>query len=208
MKFVNGNSAVKQEMLERFIAYVKTYTTSDAGRADQRIQPSTDRQFDLAKIIASEMNAMGLSDVQITEHCYVYGFLSPSYGAEKAEPVCLIAHMDTAGEVTGENVKPNIIEKYDGSVIRLQCNVTLDHSQDKALLQAAKEKDTIITTDGTTLLGADDKAGIAEIMSAVSFLIKNPQIRHGKIEIIFSPDEETGHGTDDFPFKLLSSKRA
>ncbi len=208
MKFINGNSAVKKEMLERFIAYVKTYTTSDSVRADQGIQPSTDRQVDLAKTIVSEMKAIGLSDVQITEHCYVYGCLSPSSGAEKAEPVCLIAHMDTAGEVTGENVKPDIIEKYDGSVICLQCNVTLDPLQDKALLQAAKEKDTIITTDGTTLLGADDKAGIAEIMSAVSFLKNNPQIRHGKIEIIFSPDEETGHGTDNFPFKLLSSKRA
>ena len=119
--------------------------------------------------------------------------LEASCGYEKIPPFCLIAHMDTAGEVTGENVNPNVIENYAGNPINLKCGVTLDSATDKALAIAANEHDTIITTDGTTLLGADDKAGIAEIITCLDFLAKNPQLKHGKIEVLFSPDEETGH---------------
>lgn len=198
----------KKKLLERFIKYVKIHTTSDVKAADSDIQPSTERQRDLAKLLAEEMKEIGLQSVQITEHCYVYGFLPASEGSNRLQAFCLMAHMDTAGDVSGENVKPNIITGYDGTPVKLKCNITLDPATDKALALAAKEKDTVITTDGTTLLGADDKAGIAEIMTALSFLAKNKDIKHGKIEVLFSPDEETGHGMDNVPLKLLSSKRA
>lgn len=206
MKYLSENH--KAELLERFLKYVKIHTTGDCQAADKGIQPSARREFDLAELLASELKEFGLQNVQVTQHCYVYACLPASKGFEKVPAMCLLAHMDTACEVSGENVKPNVIEHYDGSIINLNCDISLDPAEDKALAQAAKENDTIITTDGTTLLGADDKAGIAEIIAAIKFLTENPKITHGKIEIIFSPDEETGHGMDNIPLNLLSSKRA
>ena len=206
MKYITQKE--QNELLERFLRYVKIYTTSNAEKADKGIQPSEEREFDLAKLLAEELKNLGLIDVQITEHCYVYGAFPASTGLEKIPPYCLIAHMDTAGEVTGKNVKPQIIENYDGKILKLNCGVTLDPATDKALLLAAQEKDTIITTDGTTLLGADDKAGIAEIITCLAYLKTHSEIKHSKIEVIFSPDEETGHGMDNVPLKLLTSKRA
>ena len=206
MKYITQKE--QNELLERFLRYVKIYTTSNSEKADKGIQPSEEREYDLANILAEELKALGLTGIQITEHCYVYGALPASAGLEKVPPYCLIAHMDTAGEVTGKDVKPQIIKKYDGRILELKCGVTLDPAKDAALLQAAQEKDTIITTDGTTLLGADDKAGIAEIMTCLAYLKAHSEIKHGKIEVIFSPDEETGHGMDNVPLNLLSSKRA
>jgi len=198
----------QNELLQRFLKYVKVYTTSSSEKADKGFQPSEEREFDLANILADELKELGLKDVQITGHCYVYGFLEASAECKHAAPFCLIAHMDTAGEVTGKDVKPQIIENYSGKPINLKCGVTLDPVTDKALAQAAKELDTIITTDGTTLLGADDKAGIAEIITALSYLTAHPEVKHGKIEILFSPDEETGHGMDNVPLNLISAKMA
>ena len=171
----------KKAVLERFLRYVQIWTTSDGERADQGIQPSSDRQWDFAHLLEKELKSIGLESVQISSHCYVYGFLPPSPGKEGAEAFCLLAHMDTVDEVSGEHVKPQLKEK-DG--------------------------DTIITSDGTTLLGADDKAGVTAIMSALSFLQEHPEIPHGKIEVIFSPDEETGHGMDNVPLNLITSKCA
>ncbi|MBR1537507.1 MAG: peptidase T [Treponema sp.] len=195
-------------LLERFLRYVKVWTTSDSASADSGDQPSTPRQFDLAKILESELNLLGLKDVQITEHCYVYGRLPASKGLEKTEPFCLLAHIDTVEEVSGENVKPQIHKNYAGEKITLASGDVLNPETDSALAEAAKNHETIISSDGNTLLGADDKAGIAEIMTTLEYFAQNLEIRHGEIEVCFSPDEETGHGTDNVPLKLIKSKYA
>lgn len=169
-------------LLERFLRYVKIWTTSDTEQADKGIQPSTECQRDFATLLADELKSHGAQNVQITDHCYVYGFLPATNGKESAAPICWLAHLDTVDEVSGKNVCPQVKQTEDG--------------------------DTIITSDGTTLLGADDKAGVTAIMSAISFLHAHQEIPHGKIEVIFSPDEETGHGMDNVPLNLLSSKCA
>ena len=171
----------RDALLARFLRYVQIWTTSDTERADKGIQPSTERQRDFARILAKELESRGLTEVQVTDHCYVYGYLPATKGKESVAPFCLLAHMDTVDEVSGENIRPQCTEK-DG--------------------------DTIITSDGTTLLGADDKAGVAAIMSAVAFLHEHTDIPHGKIEVVFSPDEETGHGMDNVPLNLITAKRA
>jgi tripeptide aminopeptidase len=158
-------------------------------------------------MLASEMITCGLSSVQITDFCYVYGILPASEGCGKVPPFCLLSHLDTVDEVTGKNVKPAVHQNYDGSVIKFT-GAALDPAVEAELAQAAAEHDTIITTDGTTLLGADDKAGIAAIMTAVSFIESHKEIKHGPIEVLFSPDEETGHGMDKVPLDLICSKRA
>ncbi|MBQ9630576.1 MAG: peptidase T, partial [Treponema sp.] len=208
MNYITKSSKEEKELLERFLRYVKIYSESNPQNADAGIIPSTEQQKEFAKILASELKEMGLCDVQVTENFYVYANLPASKGAENVQSFCLLSHIDTSNEVTGKNVNPQVHENYDGKIISLSNNVTHDPSTDKALTQAASEKDTIITTDGNTLLGADDKAGLAIIMTALSYLVSHQEIRHGKIEIIFSPDEETGHGMDKVPLHLLSSKRA
>jgi len=193
-------------LLERFLRYVKIYSTSSTERADEGILPSTPQEREFADTLAQEMREAGLENVQVTENCYVYGSLSATKGFEKQPSFCLLAHLDTVDEVSGKDVKPAVFKNYDGKKLDLKGNVSLDPATDKALQEAGALHDTIITSDGTTLLGADDKAGVAEIMTAVSFLIKNSEIKHGRIEVIFSPDEETGHGMDKVPLNLMSSK--
>lgn len=195
-------------LMERFLRYVKTWSESDSSRADEGIMPSTPQQQDMATILNQEMKNMGLEDVQTTEHCYTYGRLKASPGKENAPSICLLAHIDTVEEVSGRNVKPIVHKNYDGKAITLPYGNVLDPEKDKALFLAGQQGDTIITSDGTTLLGADDKAGVSEIMTALEFLIKHPEIRHGTIEVIFSPDEETGHGMDKVPLELVKSKAA
>lgn len=196
----------KELLLERFLRYVKVWSESDSQRADQGFQPSTDRQWDFAKMLASELTVSGAENVQITDHCYVYGILPSSKGCEKTPPVCLMAHMDTVEEVTGKDVKPLVHRAYNGEAIALADGIILDPATDLHLAQAKGE--TVITSDGTTLLGADDKAGIAAIMSAVAYLRKHPELEHGPVEILFSPDEETGHGMDNVPLDLIKSQCA
>lgn len=195
-------------LLERFLRYVQVWTTSDSTSADKGNQPSTPNQFDLARILESELKVLGLKNVQVTKNCYVYGMLPATSGCEQTEPFCLLAHMDTVEEVSGQNVKPQIHKNYNGSKIALASGDILNPESDPALAQAAKNHETIITSDGMTLLGADDKAGLAEIMTALEYFAKNPQIPHGQIEICFSPDEETGHGMDNVPLNLIKSKYA
>ena len=168
--------------------------------------PSSPQERDFADTVAQEMREAGFENVQITDGCYVYGSVPATKGLEKQPSFCLLAHLDTVDEVSGKDVKPAVFKNYDGKKLDLKGGVTLDPATDKALAEAGQLHDTIITSDGTTLLGADDKAGVAEIMTAISFLIKNQEIKHGKIEVIFSPDEETGHGMDKVPLNLLSSK--
>lgn len=198
---------MKKELLNRFTKYVQIWSTSDSEKADAGIQPSTERQFGFAKILESEMKEMGLQDVQTTGHCYVYGSLPATAGLEDRAPLCLIAHMDTVEEVSGENVKPVIHENYSGERIVLESGDIIEPKCDADLAEAGRNGETIITSDGNTLLGADDKAGIAEIMTALSEVVSK-KLNHGKIEVIFSPDEETGHGMDNVPLDLLQSKRA
>ncbi|QNL96745.1 peptidase T [Treponema sp. Marseille-Q4132] len=208
MNYIKKNSQEEKELLERFLRYVKTYSESDSNKADEGIMPSTPQQRDFANMIAEEMKAAGLENVHVTEFCYAYGVLPASEGFENVPPFCLLSHMDTVDEVTGKNVNPVVHENYDGALIELAETNPLDAASDEALAQAARERDTIITTDGHTLLGADDKAGIAAIMTAISYLKAHEEIKHGKIEVIFSPDEETGHGMDKVPLESIQSKRA
>lgn len=192
-------------LLKRFVSYATTWTTSDLEKADAGIMPSTDRQADFARTLKNELHSIGISDVTITEHAYVCARLPATKGYENAPVVGFLAHMDTAEEVSGENVKPNIVKNYDGSVLNIGNGIVLDPAKDAAL--AAAKGETVITTDGSTLLGADDKAGIAEIMTAMEALIADKDAKHGTIEIIFSPDEETGHGMDCVPTDWLTAKQ-
>ena len=195
-------------LLERFLRYVKIYSESDSSNADKGIMPSTLQQRDMALVLNQELKHMGLDDVQTTENCYTYARLKASSGKENVPSFCLLAHIDTVEEVTGLNVKPIVHKNYNGEKITLPYGNVLDPAKDPALYLAGQQEDTVITSDGTTLLGADDKAGVAEIMTALEFLIAHPEIRHGEIEVIFSPDEETGHGMDKVPLNLIKSKAA
>ena len=177
---------------ERLIRYVKVYTTSDP---DSTTTPTTARQFDLARILVDELKAIGVTDARVDDKCYVYGTIpaTPSYESKPA--LGLIAHMDTAPDASGENVKPMLHENYDGCDVTLPGGTVL--SVEKFPFLTSMKGETLITSDGTTLLGADDKAGVSEIMTAADQLIHS-SIPHGKICIGFTPDEEVGQGADHF----------
>ncbi|MFW6252712.1 MAG: peptidase T [bacterium] len=191
---------IKREVLERFLRYVRVGTTSDR-KSDET--PSTPGQWDLARMLEQELAALGLTDIELDEHCYLIARLPATPGYEASPVIGLMAHVDTASDVTGENVKPQVIEHYDGAAVAVG-EYTLDPREFPALLDYVG--DTIVTTDGTTLLGGDDKAGIAEIMTAVHWLVDHPDVPHGEVEIIFTPDEETGRGMDRFPKEKLKSR--
>ena len=178
---------------ERLLNYVKVYTTSED---EQEIVPSTSRQFDLGNQLAEELKSIGVQDVRIDDKCYVYGVIPATAGLEDKPVIGFIAHMDTAPDFSGENVNPQIIPDYDGTDVKLgesEYTLTLKDFPHLADLKGR----TLITTDGTTLLGADDKAGVAEIMTMAEQIIKE-NIPHGKICIGFTPDEEVGRGADFF----------
>ena len=202
------NSPLTAPLKERFLRYVKVCSQSDSAKADSGIQPSTECQWDMANLLRDELKALGLSDVQTTDKCYTYAYLPASSGMEGKPSICLLSHIDTVEEVSGKDVKPIIHENYSGEVLTLPYGNVLDPKEDKALAQAGKEGDTIITSDGNTLLGADDKAGVSEIMTALEYFVSHPEEKHGRIEVIFSPDEETGHGMDNVPLELIKSKCA
>jgi len=185
---------MKNEILERFLRYVKIDTTSDDASESY---PSSAKQFNLGKLLQAELTAMGLQDVNLDEHNYLMATLPAN--TDKIIPnIGFIAHMDTSPDMSGTNVNPQIIEDYKGTDIVLdkENNVILNVKEFPELKEYVGQ--TIITSDGTTLLGADDKAGIAEIMTAVDYLIKHPEIKHGNIKIGFTPDEEIGRGVDKF----------
>ena len=177
---------------ERLIRYAQVYTTSDP---DSPTCPTTARQFDLAYKLVEELKNIGVSDARVDEFCYVYGTIPATHGCEDKPAIGLIAHMDTAPDASGENVKPMLHENYDGCDLTLPGGTVL--SVKKFPFLSAMKGETLITSDGTTLLGADDKAGIAEIMTAAERLIGS-NIPHGKICIGFTPDEEVGSGADRF----------
>ena len=174
---------------ERFIQYVQVHTASSE---ETDATPTTQRQFDLSRLLAKEMEAMGMQNVLVDEHAYVYGFLPAAEGFEDKPCIGLIAHLDTIPDFSGENVKPTLVPDYDGGVVALgESGKALDPAQFPHLKKLIGH--TLITTDGTTVLGADDKAGIAEIMTACERVITE-KLPHGRIAVCFSPDEEVGHG--------------
>ena len=191
---------IEKLIVPRFLNYVRFDTESDR-RIEQT--PSTDGQWELAKALQDELLSLGLKDVKITDHCYVIARLPPTAGREIAPCIGFLAHLDTAGDVSGKDVKPQLVQNYDGGKILLADDLCLDPANEPDL--TAQKGKSIIHSDGTTLLGADNKAGIAEIMAAVEYLVAHPQMEHGPIEVIFTPDEETGKGLPEFPLDEIKS---
>lgn len=183
-----------QHIIDRFISYVTVDTESDPN---SDTTPSTAKQWDLANKLVDELKAIGLEDVTIDENAYIMATL-PSNVAHDVPVIGFVSHFDTTPDFTGANVKPQIVPNYDGGdiVLNAEKNIVLSPKYFKDLLQYKGQ--TLITTDGTTLLGADDKAGITEIVTAMEYLIQHPEIKHGKIRIGFTPDEEIGRGAHKF----------
>lgn len=190
----------RKPLLERLLDYVRVCTTSDPH---VEIIPSTPGQWELLKLLTRKLKALGIEDVQLTDGGYLIARLPASRGCESLPVIGFLAHVDTSFDAPGENIKPRVHENYDGKPIELAGGVTIDPEHDENL--AARKGDTIITSDGTTLLGADDKAGIAEIMTAAEWLIAHPEVDHGGVELVFTPDEETGRGMNNFPKEKLDS---
>lgn len=188
---------------ERLLNYVKVYTTSDD---ESDTTPSTARQFELGKRLAEEMKELGVKDIRIDEKCYVYGVLPATQGKEQAPAIGFIAHMDTAPDFAGEHVNPQVIHDYNGEEVVLGDSGRVLCAQDFPHLGSLRGR-TLITTDGTTLLGADDKAGISEIMTMVEEIQKE-RLPHGTICIGFTPDEEIGRGADEFDVEGFGAKFA
>jgi tripeptide aminopeptidase len=191
-------------VLDKFLRYVVIDTQS---KEDSDAYPSTAKQFDLLNLLAKELKELGVSEVSIDEHGYVMASIPPT-ASTKAPPVGFIAHVDTSPEVSGANVKPQVIREYKGGDISLpgDPNIAIRESENPSLKMAIGK--TIVTSDGTTLLGADDKAGIAIIMTAVQQMLGNPKIPHGDVKIAFTPDEEVGAGTKFFNIKKFGAQFA
>lgn len=195
---------MKQEMMERFITYVKVDTQSDGS---SETTPSTEGQWTLANMLVEELKEIGMQEVTVDENGYVVATL-PS-NTEKDVPVIgFLAHVDTATDFTGKDVKPQIVENYDGETITLNKDLHIELSPSDFPSLKDYKGHTLITTDGTTLLGADNKAGIAEIMTAMKYLIEHPEIKHGKLRVAFTPDEEIGRGPHKFDVKAFGAKYA
>lgn len=188
---------------ERLLKYISYWTTSDEACTSI---PSSDREFALAKVLEAELKELGLTKITLTEHCYVYGLLPATPGMENKKAIGFISHIDTAPDYSGENVKPQIIPNYDGQDVLLPGSGAYLKVTDFPTLSGLKGR-TLITTDGTTLLGADDKAGVAEIMTAVEELITEGT-PHGDIWIGFTPDEEVGAGADLFDLDYFKADYA
>jgi tripeptide aminopeptidase len=190
-------------LLNRFYDYVKIDTQSDR---DSKNSPSTRKQFDLAIKLEEELKALGLDDVSTDEHCYVTATLEGNLFNPNIPVTGFIAHMDTSQDAPGANVKPEMHRKYQGGDLVLSSGVIIK-AEDNPSLEKYIGHD-IITSDGTTLLGADDKAGIAEIITAIAYLQENPSFKHGNIKVAFTPDEEVGRGTEHFDVKRFGAKYA
>ncbi|MDD1528646.1 peptidase T [Bradyrhizobium sp. WBOS7] len=186
---------------ERFLRYVTIDTQSDP---DSPRSPSTEKQKDLGRVLAAELKAMGVADAHLDEYGYVYGTI-PANTDKKVPVICFCSHMDTSPDVTGKDVKPQIWKNYRGGDIALPGDPSqvIRFNEHPALKNQIGND--IITTDGTTLLGADNKAGVAEIMDAAHFFINNPEVKHGTIKILFTPDEEIGRGVDNVDLNKLGA---
>lgn len=193
-----------QKLIDRFTSYITIDTQSNPN--DSHF-PSTEKQWHLAKLLEKELISLGLSDVNLDDNCYLMATL-PSNVKHKVPTIGFIAHIDTSPDFTAENVKPQIHKNYNGGdiVLNKEENIVLSPKDFDDLLKYKGQ--TLITTDGTTLLGADDKAGITEIMTAVEYLINHPEIKHGPIRIGFTPDEEVGKGAHKFDVKAFGAEWA
>lgn len=200
----NLTSHWEDKLLNRFLKYVSFHSTSEAGIEKT---PSTEKQWNIANYIFNELKSIGLENVSIDENGYVMGFI-PSNSSQEIPTVGFISHYDTSPDFSGENVKPKIWKNYEGNDLLLNevTGFTLKVTEFPELKDHMGE--TLITTDGTTLLGADDKAGIAEIVTAAEYLLQHPEIKHGRIAIGFTPDEEVGKGADLFDVKKFGAKWA
>lgn len=193
------------ELIDRFLNYVKVFTTSDE---ESGVTPSTPGQMVFAKQLRDELVALGFDEVVLDDNGYLYATLPASEGKEQVSTVGFIAHMDTTPDMSGKDVKPRIVEKYDGKDIVLNeaQGIVMTTEKFPELLNHVGED--LIVTDGTTLLGADDKAGIAEIITAMLYLREHPEIKHGKVRIAFNPDEEIGLGAHKFNVELFGCEFA
>ncbi|MDR2344223.1 MAG: peptidase T [Spirochaetaceae bacterium] len=189
-------AALKYALLERFVRYAKIWTSSDPGRAET---PTSAGQWELARLLQAEFAALGI-DSELSGHCYLIARIPSNLppGIPVPETTGFLAHLDTSGDVPGKDVKPVVVDNYDGRPIVLRDGVTIEPAADAV-------GKTIVHADGTTLLGADDKAGIAAIVSAAAFLVSRDDIKHGPLELIFTPDEETGRGLPEFPREKVKS---
>jgi len=193
-------------IVSRFMRYVRYWTESDRHVMDT---PSSPGQWDLARALRDELLGLGVADVELTPHCYVIARIPASEGRENVPSVGFLAHLDTASDVSGRDVQPQLVSAYNGEKIELSGGLALDPAREPEL--AAQKGAAIIHSSGDTLLGADDKAGIAEIMAAVEYLLAphsllpHGSMPHGPVEIIFSPDEETGKGLPEFPLEKIRS---
>lgn len=196
---------IQESVVEKFLRYVKINTRSDETITDRC--PTTEVQWDLARLLAEELKSLGLEDARVDDKCFVLASL-PGNTEKKTPVIGFIAHLDTSPDFNGANVNPQIHEKYDGSDIVL--------NQTKGMVLSPKEfpelkhyqGQTLITTDGTSLLGADDKAGVAVIMTMLEYLVQHPEVKHGTIKVAFTPDEETGMGVDNLDVKSFGANFA
>ncbi|KIL20216.1 Tripeptide aminopeptidase [Bacillus safensis] len=195
---------MKEEMIQRFTSYVKVDTQSDA---EKESCPSTEGQLNLARQLVEEMKSIGIQEVTMDENGYVMGTI-PSNTDKDVPTIGFLAHIDTATDFTGKNVKPQLHENYQGGDITLNEDLHIVLSPQQFPNLQKYQGHTLITTDGTTLLGADNKAGIAEIMTAMHYLIEHPDIKHGKIRVAFTPDEEIGRGPHKFDVDAFGASYA
>lgn len=188
------------DLKERFLKYVSFDTQSDESSTTF---PSTDKQLVLLRHLKEELETIGLTEVSMDKYGYVMATLPASKGYENAPVIGFISHVDTAPDMSGANIKPHVVENYDGRDIRLgdDCYLRVDEFPELAFFKGH----TLIHTDGTTLLGADDKAGVAEIVTAMEWLVAHPEVKHGKIRVGFTPDEEIGRGVDYFDVKKFAA---
>lgn len=205
MTTIDFNPDWKLKLQNRFINYVKIYSTSDP---ESESTPSTPQQWNIAKYIFEELKTLGLSDVSMDEHGYIYAYVPSNIENDEEPVVGFISHYDTSPDFNGKNVNPQIWRDYDGNDLLLtkDTGFTLSPSKFETLKDYIGK--TLITTDGTSLLGADDKAGVAEIVTAAEFLLAHPEIKHGKIAIGFTPDEEIGRGAHKFDVKKFGAEWA
>lgn len=205
MTTVDFNLDWKLKLQNRFLNYVKIYSTSDP---ESESTPSTERQWNIANYIFEELKNLGLSDVSLDENGYIYAYVPSNLGNDDEPVIGFISHYDTSPDFNGENVKPQIWDDYDGKDLLLnkETGFILSPSKFESLKNYIGK--TLITTDGTTLLGADDKAGVAEIVTAAEYLLAHPEIKHSKIAIGFTPDEEIGRGAHKFDVEKFGAEWA
>lgn len=197
---INPEVELRYSVVERFVRYAKVFTQSDH---DSTTHPSTARQFDLARMLVEELKELGLVDVYLDEFGYVYGTL-PANTSAQAPAIGFIAHMDTSPDLSGEHVNPQFVDYQGGDItLNKEANIVLSPREFPDLEKYKGQ--TLITTDGTTLLGADDKAGLAEIMAALEYFVTHPEEKHGTIKVGFTPDEEIGSGADNFDVARFSA---